>query len=98
MGKERALIERISANWVSMKRFVHDMRVPFDNNQAERDIRNVKIKVKVSGCFRSLQGAKNHLDITSYLSTAKKHGINAVKALNALLSGQSNIIFSDPSE
>ena len=98
VGKERALIERISANWVSMKRFVHDMRVPFDNNQAERDIRNVKIKVKVSGCFRSLQGAKNYLDITSYLSTAKKHGINEVKALNALSSGQSNIIFSDPSE
>lgn len=53
----------------------------FDNNQAERDIRIVKIKTKVSGCFRSEEGIKEYLAVMSYIGTAKKHGKNAFQAI-----------------
>ena len=59
--------------------FIHNFLVTFDNNQAERDLRNVKTKAKVSGCFRTKAVAQTYLKITSYLCTAKKHGINAFK-------------------
>lgn len=98
VGKERSLIERITVNKDSIFRFVHDLRVPFDNNLAERDIRNVKTKIKVSGCFRSTQGAKDYLGIMSFLSTAKKHGIDVVKALMAAFRGEPQIVLTYPSE
>ena len=75
-----------------MRLFVHDFRVPFDNNQAERDIRNVKTKVKVAGCFRSLGGANDYLGIMSYLGTGRKHGVDPFKALAAAFKGQSRIV------
>ena len=61
--------------------------VPFDNNQAERDIRNIKVKTKVSGCFRSFDGAIEYLDIMSYIGTAHKQGINSFKAVLAAVCG-----------
>ncbi|MCI8856623.1 MAG: transposase [Clostridiaceae bacterium] len=54
-GSERSLIERLMQLKASIGLFVRDFAIPFDNNQAERDIRNVKTKVKVSGCFRTQQ-------------------------------------------
>ena len=66
--------------------------MPFDNNQAERDVRNVKTKAKVSGGYRSLEGVKDYLTIMSYLSTANKHGINAFKALTSAFAGEGEAI------
>jgi len=84
-GVERSLIERLCKLKDAVMLFIRDFRVPFDNNQAERDQRNVKTKMKISGCFRTLDGAKEYLVTMSYLSTANKHGINSVVALNRAL-------------
>ncbi len=70
-GKERSLIERLMALKVSVCLFIRYFGVPFDNNQAERDVRNVKTKTKVSGCFRTESGAQDYLDIMSYISTGR---------------------------
>lgn len=53
----------------------------FENHPAERDIRMVKVKTKVSGCFRAEDGAKDYLKIMSYVGTAHKHGFNAYEAI-----------------
>lgn len=87
-GKERSLIERLIKLKASVCLFIHNFAVPFDNNQAERDIRNVKTKSKVSGCFRSVKGAQNYLTITSFLSTARKQGIDAFVALTSAFNGK----------
>ena len=92
-GKTRSLIERLRKLKDEVCRFVQDFTVPFDNNLAERDLRNIKTKIKVSGCFRTTEGAENYLKIMSYIVTAKKNGINAVKALKAAFDGTTNIIF-----
>ena len=92
-GKTRSLIERLRKLKDEVCRFVQDFTVPFDNNLAERDLRNIKTKIKVSGCFRTTEGAENYLKIMSYIGTAKKNGINAVKALKAAFDGTPDIIF-----
>jgi hypothetical protein len=61
-------------------RFAHDLRVPFDNSLAERDIRMVKLRQKISGGLLTFAGAETFCAIRSYLSTARKQGINALDA------------------
>ena len=62
-------------------RFLHDPTVPFTNNQAERDGRMMKLRQKISGGFRSSQGAIGFALIRSFVSTAKKQGWNIIEAL-----------------
>ena len=92
-GKVLALIERLDKYKASIMLFIHNFMVPFDNNQAERDIRMIKTKTKVSGCFRSETGAKNYLKIMSYIGTAKKQGINPYEAIHKAILGTPEFIF-----
>jgi transposase len=85
--RHRALARRIRRRLEDYLRFATDPRVPFDNNQAERDIRMVKIKQKVSGCLRTLTGAQDFAAMRSYLSTAAKHGRRPFDVLTELTSG-----------
>jgi transposase len=86
-GKTGALVDRLILRKDQYLLFFTDFNVPFDNNQAERDIRMFKVKQRVSGCFRTMQGAKDFAAITSYVSTARKRGIPGFQAIKNALSG-----------
>ena len=86
-GKTLALLERLEKYKGEVCLFATNFAVPFDNNQAERDIRGVKVKQKVSGCFRTKTGADIFADITSYTSTALKHGVSPFFAIKSALEG-----------
>ena len=88
------LICRLDNYKESVCLFIKNLCVPFDNNQAERDLRMVKVKTKVSGCFRSEEGAQEYLTIMSYIGCANKHHIKSFTAIREALNGNPDIIFA----
>ena len=93
-GKILALIDRLHKYKAEICRFIDDFNVPFDNNQAERDLRMVKVKTKVSGCFRTAHGAEDFLKIMSFVGTAKKQGMNSFESICRALSGNSRFCWN----
>jgi transposase len=85
--KRRALAARMRDRADDYLRFAHDLRVPFDNNQAEQVIRMSKLRIKVSGCMRSMTGAEIFCAIRSYIATAARHGISTLDALTRAAEG-----------
>jgi transposase len=81
------LLLRLREHADDVLRFLTDARVPFDNNQAERDIRMPKLKQKPSGCFRTVTGAESFCTIRSYLATLRKQGRNVFHALTLAFQG-----------
>ena len=88
MKKHNALARRLPGRQDDYLRFTLDFRVPPDNNGSERDIRMVKLRQKVSGCLRTLTGARQFCAIRSYLSTAARHDVTFFDALVMLTEGR----------
>lgn len=86
-GPVLSLIDRLRSFHTEIWRFAHDFSVPFDNNQAERDIRMVKLQPKISGSWRTEHGARTWLQIREYLSTCRKNTIPTLQALHDALTG-----------
>ena len=87
-SKDRNLLERLINFENETLRFMTNPEVPFTNNQGERDLRMTKVQQKISGCFRSMEGAKIFCRIRSYLLTSQKHGVSPTEALNTLFQGK----------
>jgi len=87
-SKSRNLLERLKNFEDDVLRFMDDPLVSFTNNQAENDLRMIKVQQKVSGCFRSMDGAKMFCRIRSYLTTCRKQDVSATEALRLLFQGK----------
>jgi transposase len=87
-SKSRNLLDRLINFEEETLRFMVEIDVPFTNNQGENDLRMTKVHQKISGCFRSMDGAKTFCLIRSYLVTARKNGLSPTDALRLLFSGE----------
>ncbi len=87
-SKSRNLLERLRDYEDDVLRFMENELVAFSNNLGENDIRMTKVQQKISGCFRSTEGAKIFCRIRSYLSTCRKQGVKSSRALDLLFSGR----------
>src|SRR2546430_14477920 len=84
----RNLLDRLIHNQEAVLAFLHRLVVPFDNNQAERDVRLVKVQQKVSGSFRSEAGATAFFRIRGYLSTLRKQGLDLLGSFEGTFRGR----------
>ncbi|SDX46960.1 transposase [Nitrosomonas halophila] len=87
-SKARNLLERLQLYEQDVLRFMTNPIVPFTNNQGENDIRMIKVHQKISGCFRSKEGADIFCRVRSYLSTCRKNNVSASEALSLLFAGK----------
>ena len=87
-NKRHALAKRMQDRGGDYLRFARDLRVPFPSNGAERAIRMSKLRIKISGCMRSMTGAQEFCAIRSYLATAARHGIGTLDALTSAFQGR----------
>ncbi len=90
------LLERLDRHRDEVTRFLVDLRVPPTNNQAERDLRMVKLQQKISGCWRTMAGAQAFVTVRSYLSTARKHGLTPMAVLRQLFEGNAWLPTTSP--
>jgi len=87
LGKPGSLAKRLDEHADAALRFMTDPRVPFDNNHAERDIRMIKVQQKISGGYRTFEGAMRGMDLRSYITTARKRDHSVIAALRAAAEG-----------
>ncbi len=86
--KAQNLLERLQKYRREVLAFMYDFEVPFDNNQAERDLRMMKVQQKISGNFRSWDGAKIFCRIRGYISTVKKNSSSVIDAIQGVFEGK----------
>ena len=87
-SKGRNLLERISQNQDAVLSFAFHQELPFTNNQAERDLRPIKTKQKVSACFRTIAGANHYARIQGFIATVRKQKLNPFEQLQAVFQNQ----------
>lgn len=82
------LLDRFMNYKNDIVRFMYDLKVPFENNLAERDVRMMRVRQKISGTFRSVQGARYFCCIISYISTVKMNQLSVMKAIQNAIDGK----------
>jgi len=87
-SKAQNLLERLRNHHDKVLAFARDFSVSFDNNLAERDLRMAKVKMKISGTFRSWDGAHDFCRIRGYISTARKNSVSVIGALSDAFEGE----------
>lgn len=93
-SKSRNLLERFENHKQSIVGFLEDFRIPFSNNLAEQSVRMMKVQQKISGCFRSDNGAEAFANARSYIDTMRKKEIDIIDAITLAINGKALIPFA----